>query len=46
MTEATVRFAGNLTDQPKVRYTQGKRRSIVESKDSVPDWGPNAHADA
>ena len=23
----------------------GERRSVVESKDSVPGWGPNAHAD-
>jgi single-stranded DNA-binding protein len=40
-----VSFAGNLTDDPEVRYTLGERRSIVESTDSVPDWGPNAHAD-
>ena len=39
MTEATVSFAGNLTDQPQVRYPQGERRSIVESTDSVPEWG-------
>jgi hypothetical protein len=46
MTEASVSFAGNLTDQPEVRYTQGERRSIVESKVSVPEWGPYARADA
>jgi single-stranded DNA-binding protein len=23
MTEASVSFAGNLTDQPEIRYTQG-----------------------
>jgi len=44
--EATVSFAGNLTDQPEVRDTQGERRSSVESKVSVSDWGSYAHADA
>jgi hypothetical protein len=41
-----VSFAGNLTDQPEVRDTQGERRSSVESKVSVSDWGSYAHADA
>ena len=35
-----------LMDALEVRYTQGERRSIVESKVSVSDWGPYAHADA
>ena len=26
MTEAAVSFAGNLTDQPEVRYTEGRHR--------------------
>src|SRR4029450_4619206 len=28
--------------RPEVRDTQGERRSIVESTDSVPGWGPGA----
>jgi hypothetical protein len=32
MTEATVSFAGNLTDDPEVGDTRGERRSVVREQ--------------